>query len=192
MRFYGARMWSSKLVCIAVAAASVAGCGTTVRGVPPPLLADVGRGHALRVEGRVAHVVDGDTLVARVGAFDMTVRLLGIDTPETVKPGAPVECFGPQASARTKALLPEGSAVWIETDVGGDRRDLYGRLLGYVTPGGSRSTVNATLLREGYADLYVFHPSAPFHRARGFRALRDDARAARRGMWGTCPHPEQR
>lgn len=192
MRFYGASMWSRNLVCIAFAASSVAGCGATVRGVPPALLADAGEGRALRVKARVAHVVDGDTLVARVGAFDMTVRLLGIDTPETVKPGAPVGCFGPEASARTKALLPAGSVVWVETDVGGDRRDMYGRLLGYVTPGGARSTVNATLLREGFADLYVFHPSAPFHRARGFRALRDDARAAGRGMWRACPHPALR
>ena len=140
----------------------------------------------------VAWVVDGDTFDARLGGRRMRVRLLGIDAPESVKRDAPVECYGPEASARLKLLLPKGSRVTVETDVGGDRRDRFGRLLAYATPWGSRATANATMLRQGFADLYVFHAVRPFYRAQAFRAMRDEARNARRGMWGACPHPEQR
>ncbi len=177
-----------------LAVALAAGCGSQEPPleVPPALLRDVGPSAALRVEATVAWVVDGDTFDAQVGSDRMRVRLLGIDTPETVKPGSPVECFGPEASHRAKQLLPKGSRVWIETDVGGDRRDMYGRLLAYITPAGARSTLNATLLREGLADLYVFHPQQPFYRAAAFKAIRDRARAQRRGMWGVCPHPGRR
>lgn len=172
---------------------ALAGCGgdDPRPSVPPALMRDVGPMASLRVRGQVRWVADGDTFDAQVGAARMRVRLLGIDTPETVKRDSPVECYGPEASRRTKELLPKGRAVWIETDVGGDRVDAYGRLLAYVTPVGSRTTVNATLLREGLADLYVFHMNAPFHRAQRFRAIRDRARAARRGMWGACPDPAQ-
>ena len=56
----------------------------------------------------VERVVDGDTVDLRFASGRERVRLLGIDTPETVKPNTPVQCFGPEASARAKALLPHG------------------------------------------------------------------------------------
>src|SRR5205085_3089746 len=78
----------------------------------------------------VARVVDGDTIVVHLGGRTETVRLLGIDTPETVDPRKPVQCFGTEASHRTKELLPPGTGVRLERDV--EARDIYGRLLAYV------------------------------------------------------------
>ena len=188
-------MLSRLLHAVAAAAClwAAAGCASDPpAAVPTDLLADPGPQRALRVRATVAWVVDGDTFDARLGGRRMRVRLLGIDAPESVKRDAPVECYGPEASARLKLLLPKGSRVTVETDVGGDRRDRFGRLLAYATPWGTRATANATMLRQGFADLYVFHAVRPFYRAQAFRAMRDEARNARRGMWGACPHPEQR
>src|SRR5215207_9857565 len=95
---------------------------------------------------RVLRVVDGDTIEIALDGRGEDLRLIGIDTPETVKPGAPVQCFGPRASAFTHRLL-EGREVRVVFGV--ERRDSYGRLLGYVRLGGSM--VNATLVRRGLA-----------------------------------------
>ena len=82
----------------------------------------------------VVRVIDGDTIDVRIAGRDERVRLIGIDTPETVKPEAPVECYGPEASAFTKQLLPEGTPVRLERDVVGTvsrlDRDAFGRLPG--------------------------------------------------------------
>lgn len=178
-------------LALTAAALSAAGCsagGTAgpTEGIPPELTATVGDRQHLATTVRIDRVVDGDTVIVRFGGDRFRIRLLGIDTPESVKPDSPVECFGPEASERTKDLLATGSAAVVETDPGGDRQDDYGRLLAYVTPVGAAVTVNETLLREGYADLFVFHPAAPFSRVRPFRAARDAARRAGRGMWGAC------
>ena len=87
---------------------------------------------AATLQGRVTRVVDGDTVKVEVRGVETTVRLVGIDTPETVRPGTPVECFGPAASARTKHLLRPGQAVRLVTDPTQDVRDRYGRLLAYL------------------------------------------------------------
>jgi len=80
--------------------------------------------------GTVDHVVDGDTVDVVLGDRHERVRLIGIDTPEVYVTDGPPECYGPEASAYTKQLLPEGTAVRLERDVVG--RDDYGRLLAYV------------------------------------------------------------
>ena len=73
----------------------------------------------------VVRVVDGDTILAEIGGSRERVRLIGVDTPETVKPNAPVDCFGKEASNRTKQLLPEGTPVRLVLDA--EERDRYGR-----------------------------------------------------------------
>lgn len=184
------RLAFAPLAVLAAAALTVAGCSADTaaspEAIPPELTATVGDRQHLATTVRIERVVDGDTVVARFGGDRFRIRLLGIDTPESVKPDSPVECFGPEASARTKQLLPAGSTATVETDPGGDRQDDYGRLLAYVTPAGAAVTINETLLREGFADLFVFHPSDPFARVRTFRAARDAARRAGLGMWGAC------
>lgn len=127
----------------------------------------------------VVEVVDGDTIrVARDGRPD-TVRLLGVDTPETVAPGRPVECFGPEAAAFTRRSLV-GRTVRLEFDV--ETRDPYGRLLAFVVVDGRR--FNDELLRRGLATLLVIPPNG-----RHGRALLDaefEARRAHRGLWSAC------
>jgi micrococcal nuclease len=144
---------------------------------PPP---SAGAGFA----AVVVRPVDGDTLVARSGGRSFYVRLLGIDTPETHRPGTPVECGGPQASANMAALAPPGAHVRLETDPTQDRVDRYGRLLAYVWLADGRLLETAQL-ESGWANTYVYagHPVELFSRlVAAFR----EARAAHRGVWAAC------
>src|SRR6476469_2975663 len=106
---------------------SIALAGTAVAGIA--LLVGCAPHAAAATDGRatVTRVVDGDTIVVRIGGRDENVRVLGIDTPETHKPDTPVECYGPEASNRLVALLPAGTVVRLVRDV--ESRDRYGRLL---------------------------------------------------------------
>ena len=116
---------------------------------------------------QVTSVTDGDTIKVRIedrvegpGAGSTTigeiysVRLIGIDTPETVKPGTPIECFGREASAAAKALL-EGQRVRLVDDV--ENVDRYERLLRYVYIGDEMA--NARLVVNGYAAAYTYPPN---------------------------------
>ena len=124
---------------------------------------------------RVVRVVDGDTIV--VG--DERVRLIGVDTPESVKPGTPVECFAREASAFVKKLLT-GRNVRLELDV--EKRDRYGRLLAYVYR--DDLFVNAELVRRGYASVATFPPNV--RHVDEFVRLQREARGASRGLWRAC------
>jgi len=131
-------------------------------------------------EVRVVSVLDGDTIeVAFSGGARDTVRLLGVDTPETHHPTEPVECFGPEAAAFTASRLL-GRVVTLEGDV--EARDLYGRRLAYVLLDGER--FNDELLRHGYARLLVIAPN----RAHAHELLDAELAAedADRGLWGRC------
>ncbi|WHP16579.1 thermonuclease family protein [Cellulomonas sp. ES6] len=132
---------------------------------------------------RVVRVVDGDTIVVEQGGDDVRVRLLGIDTPETVKPDSPVECFGPEASARATELL-DGQTVRLEYDPSQDAVDAYGRTLAYVWLGDVM--VNQTLVAEGYAREYTY--STPGVHQAALATAQDDAKAHERGLWSseTC------
>src|SRR4051812_15670737 len=122
---------------------------------------------------RVTRVVDGDTiLVALAGGRTETVRVLGVDTPETKKPNTPAQCFGPEASDYAKHQLT-GRAVTLELDT--ETRDIYGRLLAYVIVDGRR--FDDELLRLGYARLLVISPNDAHGRAM-LRAETDARRAS--------------
>jgi len=127
----------------------------------------------------VTRVVDGDTVEARIGDEVEDVRLIGIDTPETVKPDTPVQCFGPQASSFTHRVLTEQPVRMV---FGVERRDIYGRLLAYVYI--DHRFFNAELVRRGLARTLEIPPNT-LHSAL-FRSL--ELRAARggRGLWGAC------
>jgi micrococcal nuclease len=129
----------------------------------------------------VVHVSDGDTITVDLGRRTERVRILGADTPEVVDPRKPVQCYGPQASAHTKARLPPGTPVVLETDA--EPRDKYGRLLAYVYVGGAR--YDDELLRLGLARLLIIPPNGVH--ARPMLRAELEARAARRGLWGACP-----
>lgn len=127
----------------------------------------------------VTSVSDGDTIEVAWGNRREPVRLLGVDTPETVHPHRPVECWGPEASAFTHRLLA-GRTVTLTFDR--ELRDRYGRLLAFVEVDGER--VNDLLLAGGYARLLVIPPNGARGRAMLEREL--EARAAGRGLWGAC------
>ncbi|MEK6252488.1 MAG: thermonuclease family protein [Actinomycetota bacterium] len=131
------------------------------------------------VRAYVTRVIDGDTIEVSVDDHTDEVRYIGIDTPETVKPGTPVQCFGPQASAFNHRLV-EGRAVRLVFD--GERRDVYGRLLAYVHVG--QRFVNARLVRLGYARTLTIPPNDTH--AGLFHRLARAAGLAGRGLWGTC------
>ena len=127
----------------------------------------------------VTRVVDGDTAHIEVGGRDLDVRFIGIDTPETVAPDQPVECFGPEASVYTERRL-EGERVRLEFDV--EREDRFGRTLAYVWLGDE--LFNATLVREGYALVTTFPPNVKY--VDRFVAAQRAARSEGRGLWSAC------
>jgi endonuclease YncB( thermonuclease family) len=128
---------------------------------------------------RIGHVADGDTVVLQGGA---TIRLVQIDTPEVF---FHAECFGEQASAETKRLLPKNTLVRLEPEPATDLVDQYGRLLRYVIRADGLN-VNVLLVGDGYAAPYFFE---------GHRGDRGDeleqlaltAQRERLGLWGACP-----
>ena len=105
-------------------------------------------------EAIVKRVVDGDTIIVHYQGKEERVRLIGVDTPETVHPSKPVEYFGKEASGFTKKLLPVGTKVRLEFDH--DLRDRYGRLLAYVYVG--EALVNAEIIKQGYGHAYTRFP----------------------------------
>jgi len=130
----------------------------------------------------VTKVIDGDTIVVRMGGQEEHVRLLGIDTPETHKPDSPVECFGPEAAARLGALLPKGTVVRLVRDV--EARDRYDRLLAYVYRDQDALFVDLAMVTDGFAGTLTISPNVA-HREELDRAAAD-ARAAQRGLWRAC------
>jgi micrococcal nuclease len=128
---------------------------------------------------RVIRAVDGDTIEARVGGRVEDVRYIGVDTPETVKPGTPVQCFGHRASAFNRRLV---AGERLRLVFGVERRDVYGRLLAYAYIG--HTFVNAALVRRGLARTLEIAPNTR-HSAL-FRRLELGAARAGRGLWSGC------
>lgn len=134
---------------------------------------------AVRFAAVVTETVDGDTVRVRTAEGDESIRLLGIDTPETHHPTKGVQCFGPEASAFTERALT-GRRVTLELDA--EHRDRYGRLLAYVILEGER--FNDVLLRRGFARLLIIPPNGVHGRALLEAELA--AKRAGRGLWGAC------
>jgi len=128
---------------------------------------------------RVERVVDGDTIVVRVDGRTERVRYIGVDTPESVKPGVPVQCFAKAAAAANRRLVL-GRKVRLEYDA--EARDRYGRLLAYVWRGDV--LVNAELVRLGYGKPLEIAPNLAH--AMELRRLASAARRAHLGLWSRC------
>ena len=125
---------------------------------------------------RVIKVIDGDTIKLENGE---AIRYIGIDTPETVHPSKPVQCFGKEASDKNKELV-EGKLVRLEKDI--TDRDKYGRLLRYVWI--DDLFVNDYLVREGYAYAYTYPPDVKY--SNQFVLAQQEARENSRGLWAGC------
>lgn len=148
-------------------------------GGPEPKPLPAGRGQA--IAARVTRIVDGDTVKASISGTVETVRYIGVDTPETRRPGTPIECFGKAASAHNRALVA-GRDVVLRTDA--EPRDRYGRLLAYVHRRPDGLFVNLAMVRDGYATILTIPPNV-----RHAQRLLDAERAARRrgaGLWSAC------
>ena len=143
--------------------------------------APVGDGGQKADTAPVVRVVDGDTIRVGLPSGEEPVRYIGIDTPESVKPGAPVECFAKRASAYNERLVA-GERVRLVYDI--ERRDRYGRLLAYVYRARDGLFVNAELVRRGYATAVTFPPNVAHERE--FRRLARRARMSGRGLWSEC------
>lgn len=130
---------------------------------------------------QVLRVVDGDTIRVRLDGRTERVRYIGVDTPESVKPGTPVQCFAKRASAFNKRLVA-GETVRLVRDA--EERDRYGRLLAYVYRVRDNLFVNATLVTGGYAVPLTVPPNVAH--AKEFRILAATARRHGRGLWSSC------
>jgi micrococcal nuclease len=127
----------------------------------------------------VTRAVDGDTVEARIDGRVEDVRYIGVDTPETVKPGTPVQCFGHRASDFDRRLVEHRHVRLV---FGVERRDVYGRLLAYVYIG--HRFVNGELVRHGLARTLPIPPNT-LHSAL-FERLQQQAAQRGRGLWGAC------
>ena len=161
--------------------------GLVLGDVHAPAWLGGGRGAVLRAGGtanaRLERVIDGDTIVARVDGHDEHVRYIGLDTPETVKPNTPVQCFGPQAHDLNARLLGGvGTPLTLRFDR--ELRDRYGRLLAYVYRTRDGMFVNAQLVGAGAARTLTIAPNTAHVAQLG--ALAQAAHAAGRGLWGAC------
>jgi len=135
-----------------------------------------------RTLANVVRVIDGDTITVAMDGVEYRVRYIGINTPETVDPRKPVECYGREASQRNRELV-EGQTVELEKDV--SETDSFGRLLRYVWLNGDM--VNAILVREGYALASTYPPDVKYQEL--FLDLEREAREAERGLWTGCFGP---
>lgn len=133
----------------------------------------------------VVSVTDGDTLKVDINGTTETLRLIGIDTPETVDPRKPVQCFGEEASKKAKETLA-GKKVSLEADATQGERDKYQRLLRYVYLEDGIS-FNKWMIEEGYAHEYTYQ-SNPYKYQASFQEAERQAREGKRGLWSddTC------
>jgi micrococcal nuclease len=126
----------------------------------------------------VAKVIDGDTIELSDGS---RIRYIGINTPETVDPRRPVQCFGKEASAANKSLV-EGNYIRLVRDI--SDRDKYDRLLRYIYLEDG-TFVNLTLVAQGYAQVSTYPPDIAH--TKEFQAAQAEAKALGRGLWSSCP-----
>jgi micrococcal nuclease len=160
---------------VALPTCSSGGAATATTSIPPG---------AVAANATIQRVVDGDTVVARFDHTTERVRLIGIDTPESVKPNTPVQCYGKEASTFTASLLPVGTRVRIERDV--EARDAYDRLLGYIVRADDGLFVNLEIVRQGYARPLTIAPNVAH--VTDFVAAAQAAEAADIGLWSACGH----
>jgi endonuclease YncB( thermonuclease family) len=153
---------------------------TTLPTPSPPATTRVAEGVPAGGEDTtVVRVIDGDTMEVSGG---IRVRLIGIDTPETVEPGTPVQCFGPEATRYANEIVPPGTRVRLIHDVA--RTDSFGRSLAYVYKLDDGLFVNRAVARNGFALQSTVPPNVAH--AEEFRVAVAEARDAGLGLWRTC------
>jgi micrococcal nuclease len=130
----------------------------------------------------INHYVDGDTIAVNMNGSVETVRFIGVDTPETHKPNTPVQCYGPDAAAHTKAMISKFGKVRLQADPLDTNRDVYGRLLRYIyLPDGT--LLDKEIIKDGFGFAYL---SFPFSKKAEFAAAGQAAMNAKAGLWAVC------
>jgi micrococcal nuclease len=162
-------------VCGAAVAGLLAGCSSGASS------ADTAPG-MLHGPYPVVRAVDGDTIRVNRNGEEIVIRFIGLDTPETVAPDRPVECFGPEASARTTELV-EGGQVWLEYDEASGLTDKYDRTLAFVWLD-PQTMLNELLIAEGYAEEVTYADG--YAHQRDFQDAERAAQSARVGLWSAC------
>lgn len=134
---------------------------------------------------KVSYVYDGDTIAVSYDGGQKTIRLLGIDTPETVDPRKSIQCFGEQASFKTKELLNNRS-ITLKFNINREQKDKYKRYLGYVYRDDGLD-INKYLIEQGYAREYTY--GKPYDRQKEFKKLEKQAKQKNIGLWNVkiCP-----
>ena len=173
------------LVAVVMAVAACSSAPTTPESSAPKSTGMPARA-APGVAALVTRVVDGDTLKALVNGRTDTVRVIGLDTPESVKPGTPIECFALRAAAEARRLLPVGAAIRLESDPTQAKRDRYGRLLAHVWL--ADGTLYAERMIRGGFGIHYIYGGVPSIYARRLASAEAAARAVQRGLWSptTC------
>jgi micrococcal nuclease len=133
----------------------------------------------------VIRVIDGDTVVLALDGRETTIRLIGVDSPETVHPTRTVERFGREAAGFLRNLI-RGRSVYIEYEPAARRLDRYGRTLAYLYTVPDARLVNLEIVARGYGHAYTKYP---FSRMERFREAERHAREAKLGLWGPAPEP---
>lgn len=164
----------------------VAACGAVVVGLLTACSSAAGGADTapgtLHGPYSVVRAVDGDTIRVNRNGEEIVIRFIGIDTPETVAPDRPVECFGPEASSRTKALV-EGGQVWLEYDEVSGLTDKYDRTLAFVWLD-QQTMLNELLIREGYSEEVTYTDG--YAHQRDFQEAEREAQSAGAGLWTAC------
>ena len=130
------------------------------------------------ISAQVTRIIDGDTIEVVINNEVKIVRYIGIDTPETIHPNQPEECFGQEATLRNRELV-EKKNVKLVKDI--SETDKYGRLLRYVYV--DNTFVNLTLVQEGYANSHSYPPDIAHEIS--FIAAEQEARTREKGLWGS-------
>lgn len=177
---------SLALVACGESSESSEGATVTAPHEPATLPDDSAGATDLEPNATVDRVVDGDTLVALINGQRERVRLLGIDTPESVAENRPDQCFGEEASDYLTSLLPEGTEITLILDE--EPRDQYDRLLAYVVRTSGELFINLELIEQGYAGVLVYDPNDHYESL--FRAAEREAIDAGIGLWGVCGGPD--
>ena len=141
-----------------------------------------------RQQAQVTRVVDGDTVKVSLDGKTQTIRLLGVNTPETVDPRKTVQCFGKEASNFTKSQLT-GQTIYLETDLTQGNVDKYKRLLRYIILSDG-TNFDKLLISSGYGYEYTY--DKPYKYQQEFKQAQADAENGKKGLWAdtTCAGKE--
>lgn len=128
----------------------------------------------------IVKVIDGDTVQVKINGKSEVIRLIGIDTPESVDPRKPVQCFSIEATKKAKELLPTGKRVTLESDPTQGDKDKYNRLLRYIFLEDG-TNFSKLMISDGYAHEYTYQ--VPYRYMEEFKETEKEAREAKRGLW---------